>query len=59
MDQGEYQDRLGDALEKLLGAGADDLDALSSGLNVLGLAMPDGAAWTSESLAAELKRLGA
>lgn len=59
MDQDDYENRLGDALEKLMGAGADDLAALSAGLNALGLAMPGGASWTTESLAAELKRLAA
>ena len=57
MDQDEYENRLGDALEALLGGGADDLDALAAGLNALGVAMPGGASWTSDSLAAELKRL--
>lgn len=59
MDQREYEDRLGDALEELMGAGADDLDALSTGLNALGITGPGGAAWTPASLAAELKRLAA
>jgi hypothetical protein len=59
MDQDEYEDRLGDALEKLMGAGADDLEALSARLNALGIAMPGGASWTSEALAAELTRLAA
>jgi hypothetical protein len=57
VDQDEYENRLGDALEKLLGGGADDLEALAGGLNALGVAMPGGASWTSDSLAAELKRL--
>lgn len=59
MDSRSYEDRLGDALEKLLGGGADDLVALSSGLNELGIESPDGAPWTADSLAAELHRLGA
>jgi hypothetical protein len=57
MDQSDYEDRLGDALEKLLEQGADDLEALSIGLNALGITSPDGEAWTSGSLAAEFKRL--
>jgi hypothetical protein len=59
MDRRDYEDRLGDALETLLGGGADDLEALSAGLNSLGLATPGGVPWTADLLAAELKRLGA
>ena len=59
MNETSYEDRLGDALEKLLGEGADGLDALASGLNGLGLVPPEGAAWTAVSLEAEIKRLGA
>ena len=59
MNDTSYEDRLGDALEKLLGEGADDLDALASGLNGLSLVPPEGSAWTAASLEAEFKRLGA
>ena len=59
MNETSYEDRLGDALEKLLGEGADGLDALASGLNGLGLVPPEGAAWTAVRLEAEFKRLGA
>jgi hypothetical protein len=52
-----YEDRLGDALEHLLANGADDLAALSAGLNVQGITLPDGRAWTVENLQAELHRL--
>ena len=58
MDDLQYENRLGDALEKLLGEGADDLEALSSGLNALGVKSRSGQAWTAASLAAEFKRLG-
>ncbi|MSQ50438.1 MAG: hypothetical protein EXR28_00985 [Betaproteobacteria bacterium] len=57
MNTFSYEDQLGDALEKLLGEGADDLDALASGLNALGLASPGGMAWTPASLEAEFGRL--
>jgi len=53
-----YEDKLGDALEKLLDEGADDLEALSAGLNALGVTSPSAQPWTAESLQAELKRLG-
>jgi hypothetical protein len=53
-----YEDRLGDALEKLLGDGANDLDALCLGLNTLGIVSPAGKPWNTDSLAAEFRRLG-
>ena len=59
MNDLSYEDRLGDALEKLLGEGADDLKNLASGLNGLGLAPPEGPAWTADILESEFKRLGA
>ena len=57
MNETAYQDRFGDALEKLLGEGADDLEALASGLNRLGIAPPAGANWSAGILEAEFKRL--
>ena len=57
MNEKSYEDRLGDALEKLLEEGANDLEALSTGLNQLGLAGPSGQRWTAETLAAEFKRI--
>ena len=59
MDEAVYEDRLGDALEKLLDEGADDLEALASGLNRLGVTSLSGEQWTAPTLAAELKRLSA
>lgn len=57
-DETSYEDTLGDALEELLGKGADDLEGIASGLNLLGIKMVRGQPWTAESLDAELKRLG-
>jgi hypothetical protein len=57
MNEKSYEDKLGDALEKLLEEGANDLEALSTGLNQLGVISPGGQRWTAESLAAEFKRL--
>ena len=54
-----YEDKLGDALEQLLGEGTDDLHALAAGLNKLGFAPAGGASWTVASLEAEFKRLAA
>ena len=58
MDDKAYEDRLADALEKVLEQGADDLQSLSSALNALNVRSPEGDAWTAESLAAEFSRLG-
>ena len=57
MNETIYEDRLGDALEKLLDEGADDLEALAAGLNRLGVAPPSGTSWNAGSLEAEFKRL--
>jgi hypothetical protein len=54
-----YEDQLGDALEALLGGGAESLEDLAAGLNARGSKMPGGEPWTAASLDAELKRLGA
>jgi hypothetical protein len=59
MESTAYEDRLGDALEKLLEGGSDDLATLASGLNSLGVHAQDGASWSAESLEAEFKRLAA
>jgi hypothetical protein len=59
MDSKSYEDRLGDALETLLGGGAVDLAALSAGLNEAGIESPGGIPWNAEALAAELHRLAA
>ena len=54
----DYENRLGDALEKVMEQGADDLPAIAAGLNELGLLSPQGAVWTADSLRAEFARLG-
>jgi hypothetical protein len=54
----EYEDRLGDALEKVMEQGADDLPALAAGLNSLGVTSLEGKPWTAETLEAEFRRLG-
>lgn len=55
----EAEVALGDALEKVLGDGAETLAQIVDGLNALNLLAPGGAAWTEATLAAELHRLGA
>lgn len=58
-EPGEYENLLGDALERSFGAGVSDLDGVVQGLIDYGVPAPDGKSWSAELLAAELKRLGA
>jgi len=58
-DTQSYEDRLGDALEKLLSEGAGSLEQLADGLNRLGLRPGSDAAWTPDTLQRELARLAA
>ena len=53
-----YEDRLADALEKVMDQGASELESIASGLNALGVLALDGGAWTAASLESEFKRLG-
>jgi len=55
----EYENALGDGLEKVLGDGAETLEQLAAGLNACNVRQPDGSDWTKDTLAAELHRLGA
>lgn len=55
----EYENRIGDALEAVFESGAVELPDVVEGLNALGVKSADGRAWTPESFAAEVKRLGA
>lgn len=52
-----YRNRLGDALEVVLGKGADDLAAIAAGLDAIGHRGPNGERWTEALLEAELNRL--
>jgi hypothetical protein len=58
-DTQSYEDRLGDALEKLLSEGAGSLEQLADGLNRLGVKPDSDAVWTPESLQREFARLTA
>jgi len=58
-EPGEYENLLGDALERLFGLGIAEIDPLVAGLNDLDAPAPDGARWTRELLLSELARLGA
>lgn len=55
----DYENALGDALEKVFVDGAETLDQVVGGLNVLGFRMPDGRPWTAASFESEMARLGA
>lgn len=54
----EYENRLGDALEKVMEDGPKELPELAAGLNSLGVTSLEGKAWTAETLEAEFRRLG-
>jgi hypothetical protein len=53
----QYENDLGDALEKVFGAGALEPGEVADGLNGLGFRMRTGGPWTGETLAAELRAL--
>ena len=55
----EYENRLGDGLEAVLGEGAETLADIAQGLNTHNVRSPDGSDWTEATLAAELHRLAA
>ncbi len=55
---GDYENRLGDALEAAFEAGVEDLERLIDKLNELGARAPDGDAWTADRFEAEMARLG-
>ncbi|AOK56602.1 hypothetical protein WT15_16205 [Burkholderia stagnalis] len=53
----QYENDLGDALERVFEAGATELDDVVAGLNRIGFRTPDGAPWTAERFRAELAAL--
>lgn len=55
----EYENHLGDALEKILGEGIHDLSGIVAHLNQMRVYAPTGRAWSEESFCAEMTRLGA
>ncbi len=54
----DYENVLGDALERSFAAGIHDLDGIVRGLLEYGVPAPEGKSWSADLLAAELKRLG-
>jgi hypothetical protein len=55
----DYQNLLGDAIERAFAAGVHDLDGLVLRLNDAHVPSPNGRPWTGELFCQEMKRLGA
>ncbi len=55
----DYQNLLGDAIERAYAAGIHDLSGLVARLNEVNVPAPNGQAWTAELFQNEMKRLGA
>ncbi|MEZ5808921.1 MAG: recombinase-like helix-turn-helix domain-containing protein [Zhengella sp.] len=54
----EYEDLLGDALEKAFAAGVTDVDGIVASLIADAVPSPGGRPWTGDLVLSELKRLG-
>ena len=54
----DYENVLGDSLERSFAAGVQDLQGLVQGLLDYGVPAPGGKSWNTQLLAEELKRLG-
>jgi len=54
----DYENLLGDALEKAYAAGVHDLPGICERLNDEAVPSPNGALWTPELFEREMKRLG-
>jgi len=55
----DYQNLLGDAIERAFAAGVHDLAGLVARLNEASVPAPGGRPWTAELFEKEMKRLGA
>jgi len=55
----DYENALGDALEKVFEGGATTLEEVVAGLNAQSFQTSDGRQWTADIYTAELARLGA
>ena len=53
-----YRNALADGLERVLDKGTDTLVAIVAALNTASVTTKSGGAWTEDTLAAELERLG-
>lgn len=54
---GEFENLMGDALERAFASGIDDIDSVVQALVDYGVPAPDGQSWNADLLKAELKRL--
>ena len=54
---GEYENLMGDALERAFAAGVEDIEGVVQGLIDYGVPAPGGQSWNAALLQAELKRL--
>lgn len=57
-EPGDYENLLGDALERAFEAGVTDLEGVVQGLIDYGVPAPAGQSWSVPLLSEELKRLG-
>lgn len=55
----DYQNLLGDAIERAFASGVHDLAGLVARLNEASVPAPNGQPWTPELFQKEMKRLGA
>jgi hypothetical protein len=55
----EFENRLGDALERIFAQGIEELSDVVRSLNEAGMRDRAGAPWTEASFQAEMQRLGA
>jgi hypothetical protein len=55
----DYENALGDALERVFGGGAETLEQVVEALNALAFRRADGHPWTATSFEMEMARLGA
>lgn len=55
----EYENQLGDALEKAFTAGAESIEEVVARLNEHGMLTSDGLPWTLDTFRAEMTRLAA
>ena len=58
-DPTEYENLLGDALEKAFASGVTDISGVVAGLNNDAVPAPGGQDWSEDLILSELKRLGA
>jgi hypothetical protein len=55
----DYENRLGDALERVFADGAGTLEEVVAGLNSANCPTPSGAPWDAATFESEIRRLGA